>query len=262
MKIYRRIFGKISDESMKSVLEGILKEDLGLSYFSKDLDESSVEYNRIKEYVEIFNLEDGVIGTEFTEKEILAAEVLCFIGGRPFAYPQPEEPKYLENTYVDSCYSCGAFGEQKADFVIKKDPNLKLNSLVSLHWVFGELFSERTLYKEFFKQLGLDMRLVRLNKKTEQAESVVQIVLPRLDKPLKIENLDFTTCQKCARKKYIPTTIGFFPMPEQKNFSIISTSEFFGSAHSADHRILVSNSIMKEMLKLKIAKQHQFVPCK
>lgn len=262
MKIYRRIFGKISDNSMKSTLENILKEDLGFSYFSKDVDENSTEYAFVKKYIEPFNLTHDIIGTKFSNEEILNAEVLCFIGARPFAYPQPEDPRYLANTYADSCNVCGTFGEQVAEFLIKKEPALKTNSLVSLHWVLGELFCTVELYKEFFQKLGLGIREVKVVKTGKTSKVVIQLQLPVLDSALEIENLAHTVCPKCNRIKYIPTTTGYFPKPRNANFLMAGTQEFFGSGHAADHRILLTNSVMKEMLKMKIAKIHQFVPCK
>lgn len=260
MKIYRRLFGKIESTSMRAELEAILKEDIGSIYFSKDFSEESDEYNLLKNYIEIYNLNDSVIGTEFTDEEILDAEILCFNGGKPFGYPQPEEPKYLENTYLNSCYTCGGFGDQKADFVVKKEPNLKLNSVATLHWVFGELFSETSLYEGFFKKMGLEKRAVIIKKGMAIAKSAVQVILPELETDLNMGDLSFSTCTTCGRVKYIPSTIGFFPRPGKMDFSITRTRAFFGSGHSADHRILVTNKVMKEMIDRKIAKKHQFVP--
>jgi hypothetical protein len=162
---------------------------------------------------------------------------------------------------LDACYNCGCFGDQKSDFIIKKEPNLKPNTVATLHWVFSELFSEKRLYLEFFKKLGLSMRNLKLKNGTEVAESVVQVLLPQLKSELNMNELEFSTCTVCGRIKYTPSTIGFFPKPETVDFHIIRTREFFGSGHSADHRILLTNDLMKEMIKRKIAKKHQFVPC-
>ncbi|PTS93383.1 hypothetical protein DBR11_25405 [Pedobacter sp. HMWF019] len=247
---------------MKANLEKILNEDLGTSYFSTDLEEESIRYSMILNYICDYGLHDSVIGTKFTDKEILEAEILCFTGGRAFSYPHPEEPKFLENTYLNSCGYCGAFGKQKTDFVIKKEPNLKYNSVVSLHWAFGEIFCNSDSYKDFFKKLGLEYRPVIVKKENQPSESVVQVVLPLADSELRIKEVDFTKCSHCGRIKYTPNTIGFFPQPEDENFSIMNTQEFFGSGHSAAHRILLTNDVMKEMIKSNMAKKHQFVPCK
>lgn len=118
MKIYRRIFGKVVNQMMKKKLEEIFNESVETVYFSKDVDEKSNEYHLIKQYVNSYGFHDSVIGTEFTDEEIFGAEVVCFTGGRPFAYPQPEEPKFLDNTYLNSCYNCGCFGDQKSGFSV------------------------------------------------------------------------------------------------------------------------------------------------
>jgi len=262
MKIYRQIFGKIDTESMKANLEEILKEDLGWGYFSKNLEEESNEYNLLKSYINVYNLHDSAIDTEFTKEEVYDSEILCFRGGRPFSYPEPQEPKFLDNTYLNSCYECGTHGEQKADFVIKKDPSLKLNSVGTLHWVFGELFSEKSLYDNFFSEFGLDMRPVKISKTDRFASSVVQVVIPELKYNLNMKNLEHSVCSQCGIVKYIAGNVGFFPVPEDKDISIVRTKEFFGSGHSAHNKVLLNNGIMQEMTKRKIAKVHQFTPCR
>ncbi|MGQ7855150.1 hypothetical protein ACUN24_13020 [Pedobacter sp. WC2501] len=262
MKIIRRISGKIEDSLMKKNLEILLNEDIGTAYFSKDMEEDSHEYEMIAKIVDSHNLHDSIIGTKFSSQEILDSEILVFTGGRAFAYPQPESPDYLTNTYNDSCLYCGVFGEQENDFVIKKEPDLKKQKVMTLNWVFGELFAEINSYDLYFKPMGLDSRTLSLSKGGKIAEHVVQVIIPSLEKEIKMDELEFSKCPVCSRIKYIPSTIGFSPKPEIVDFNIVKTVEFFGTGHSANHKILVNHNVMRSMIEQKMAKLHQFVPCR
>lgn len=247
---------------MKRSLEAILHEDIGEIYFSKDLEEDSYKYKTIEKFVDCYNLHDSIIGTEFSSQEILDSEVLIFRGGRPFAYPQPEEPAFIKNTYKNSCFNCGVFGEQKNDFVIRKEPALKKHKVMSLNWVFDELFTDTNLYNLYFKQIGLNNRKLKLVKSGTAAEHVVQVIIPSLEKEIEMGGLEFSKCYICSHIKYTPTTIGFFPKPQIVDFNIVKTKEFFGSGHSAHHKILVNHNVMSAMVKQKMAKLYQFVPCR
>jgi len=76
-----------------------LKEDLGLNYFSKDLDESFTDYKLLQEYIDLYNFDNSIIGTEFTDHEISQSEVLWFKGAAPFSYPEPNT-HYLKKMYL------------------------------------------------------------------------------------------------------------------------------------------------------------------
>ena len=89
-----------------------------------------------------------------------------------------------------------------------------------------------------------------------------QLVLPELQGGLELSHLSQEVCDECGRIRYSPTFIGFFPLPKQVDFFMTKTKEFFGSGHSAYQKILVTNVAMKELIKHKLAKQHQFAPCR
>lgn len=262
MIIYRRIFGNIDSQIKKEKLEKVFKTSFEWGYFTKDIDEKSVEYAAILEFIKPFNLDDSILGAEFSEQEVFDAEILCFIGARAFSYPEPQEPVFLNNTYLDCCNECGVHGIQKNEFEIKKEPKLGNKGLGMLHWVHDELFVGIELYKNFFKQLSILKRPVKIYKRDKNADSVIQLVIDELSDDLDMTGLESTCCKTCNKTKYLPTVTGFFPLPHKRDFDLIKTREFFGSGKSASHRILMSNEIMQQMIKMKIAKQHQFVPCK
>lgn len=145
MKVIRRIFGNIDSNEKKMLIEHAFGCKMDRGYFNHDLDEKSEEYNRTKKLVYMLDLQDVVIGSEFTKEEIEQAEVLVFGGAWTSGYPQPLDPiSVFGNTYIDSCSECGIHGEQKAPFQLMK-PKLGKHKLMQLNWVFDELFSERIL---------------------------------------------------------------------------------------------------------------------
>lgn len=260
MIIYRRVFGNIDDFVKKEELERILRAKVDDGYFSMDLDEKSEEYHRMTGFILKHSFHHEVIGTSFTKQEIETAEVLCFLGAPTFAYPEPQEPSYLNATYDSVCGKCGIYGAQKANFVVAKDKQFSKNKLASLHWVFGELFCDVDIYESFFKSkfLSRDLEI----KNGSKSELVKQLVLPELNDNLELSHLSYDICSECGQRKYVPTIVGFFSLPKQRDFFMARTKEFFGSGHSAHQKILVSNSAMKELIKNKLAKQHQFAPCR
>ena len=263
MIVYRRIFGNIDSKIGKYTIENIFKIPFEWGYFTKDIDEKSVEYGRIKRLIKPLGLHDSILGAEFTKQEIFDAEILCFKGAKTFSYPEPQEPTtFLDNTYLDCCRECGTYGIQKMDFEIRRAFKPNSLSLGMLHWVFDELFVGTDISRDFFlRQLKLRERPLKIYRKDKEAHSIAQLIIDELDHDLDMAELESTYCMMCNKTKYIPTITGFFPLPQNRNFDLIKTREFFGSGKSASHRILLSNDIMQQMIKLKIAKQHQFVPC-
>lgn len=263
MIIYRRIFGNIDSQIKKEKIEKIFKTTFDWGYFSKDIDQNSIEYANLLPFIKQFNLNDDILGVEFSKQEVLDAEILCFMGAKAFSYPEPQEPMFLDNAYSDYCKECGTHEIQKRDFEIKKEPKSDSLSLGMLHWVFDELFIGTEVSRSFFlKQLKLLERPVKIYKKSKNADSVVQLVVDELDCDLDMIGVEGICCKVCNKTKYLPTVTGFFSLPQKRNFDLIKTREFFGSGKSASHRILMSNDIMQQMIKLKIANHHQFVPCK
>ena len=106
------------------------------------------------------------------------------------------------------------------------------------------------------------MREVVLYRKNVNSKTIVQLIIPKAQFAIDLLGLDFSICPICKEKKYSPTVIGFFPALPDLNFSILKTQEYFGSGHSAFNRIIVSNEIMNEMVKNKLAKQYNFIPTK
>ncbi|TJY63551.1 hypothetical protein FAZ19_18410 [Sphingobacterium alkalisoli] len=262
MKVIRRIFGNLDTKDNKDFIEKIFNTSFEWGYFIKDVDEKSQEYKQVREVITKNGWHDSVIGTEFSKQEVYNAEILYFVGARAFSYPEPQSPSFLESTYFDSCKECGIYGEQKADFAIKKQPILGSGGLGTLHWVYDELFSTYEVYKNYFEGLNMDFRPVKLMNKKVSAENIVQLIIPLHNTSLEMARFESSSCEVCGRIKYSPSIHGFFPLPKGNSFHITKTNEFFGSGHSASHRILVSNEMMQQMIQHKMAKYHQFVPCK
>ncbi len=261
MKVFRRIFGDIDTRDKKESVENVFEKKFDWGYFSQDVDERSDEYDRIAEIALKYGWQDLVIGTIFLKEEILNADVLYFIGAKPFSYPEPGTPDYLASTYSYYCKLCGVYGEQKADFLVNGRARLGSIGLGSLNWVYDELFSTNPRYEDLFANLGLGSRPVKLYKRNSGAENLVQLVLPMLDCDLDMSGIGSECCEKCGNIKYKPTVNGYFTMPRKMDFQIAKTREFFGSGGNASHRIMMSNEVMQKLIQLKMARYHQFVPC-
>jgi len=262
MKIIRRIFGNIDNRTKKTRIENALGIKLDDGYFNHDLDEKSEEYSKIEKLVHDLNLQDDVIGTEFTKKEIEEARTLVFRGVWATGYPQPEDPKeVIRNTYANSCPECGIHDDQKAPFQMK-EPNLGKHKMMNLNWINDEIFAEHDLYDRFFKDFGIGMREAILFKKNIPVKTVVQLNIPKAEFTFDMKGIDFSICPICDRKKYFPVVNGFFPAPTNLNFHIIKTQEYFGSGYSAFNKIMVSNEIMTKMIENKLAKYYHFIPAK
>jgi len=262
MKVIRRIFGNIDTREKKILIENALKIRIDDGYFNHDLDADSTEYKNIKKLVCSLNLQDDIIGTEFTEQETEEAKILVFRGIWATGYPQPKDTiKFSNNTYVNSCPNCGIHGEQKAPFQME-EPKLGKHKIMQLNWINDEIFVERDLYEKLFKNFGIEMREALLYKKNVPVRSVIQLNIPKAKFEFNMNEIEFSICPICAQKKYSPVVNGFFPTPIESNFHIIRTREYFGSGHSAFNKILLSHELMDTMIKDRLAKYYHFEPTK
>lgn len=261
MRIIRKIFGKIENCDQQHLIENALKIKMEPGYFNERVYEDSEEYDSIQKLEYLLNLQDNIVGTEFTDREIEESEFLVFIGNWQTGYPQPDGNRPLSTVYKNFCLECGVHDEQIAPFQIKQ---LKLGKhrMFLLNWVFDQLFMDREFYEHFFKKLGLKYKDVILYKKNKFVESIVQLDIPDAPFEWKPDHLPSSICPVCNRIKYWPVIIGYYPRPQVDNLTILASKEFFGDGGAANHNILVSNKIMKELIKEKVAKIYQFIPTK
>ncbi len=261
MRIVRRIFGNIDTHEKKILIEGALAAKKENGYFNHDLFEDSQEYKNIKKLVNYLGLQDDLIGTDFTNEEIEKSDFLVFKGAWANGYPQPETNRreLWGNTFANNCFECGIHVDQIAPWQIKQ-PKLGSHRLFMLNWVNDVLFADKELYQSFFKSILIEKKEVILYKKNTTIQSVVQLDIPTAMFKLELNNLNFSTCPVCSRIKYTPTVSGFYTSPKENNLTIVRTQEFFGTGHAAFNKIIVSNEIMQQLIKRKLAKIHQFIP--
>ena len=262
MVIYRRIFGNIDSDAKKILIEGALKVKLDWGFFNYDVDEQAEKYDSIKRLVASLNLQDDVIGTTFTKGEVEQSDAVVWSGKATKGYPQPEDPiEVNRSTYRNSCHECGVHDEQYALFKIKNIA-IRKNKIFALNWIHDEVFVERAFYDAFFSKLGIDMVEVLNYRNGKTLDNVVQLKIPKSEVEIDMRDREFVVCAICGRKKYSPTTKGFFPMPSYSGFDIIKTKEYFGSGGSAFNQILIFKDLMKSLMSTKLAKYYNFIPAR
>ncbi len=190
-----------------------------------------------------------MVRTEFTRKELQAAHWLE-MGAWHHGYPQPHEDVFgsLQATYdlTDWCERCGIGKKQNAPFQMKGEPKWGRNGVMQLIWVYDELFVAPDAWSRVFKSAGVASRPV-LNTKGVELETVVQLVVNEWVS-IVTDGLASERCERCGRTKFVPVTRGTFPaLREPPSASIVRTNEYFGSGAQADHRVLVSQEIVRAL---------------
>lgn len=268
MRIVHHI-GVNPDIKQKKILTqiGIKVPDLNnpvTNFFAFDVYEDSKEYELLRKYIIEWELLD-MIGTEFTDEEINNAAILVTNAQWLNGYPQPEQNfEYLNKTYdfpLGSCKKCCIGKIQKDHFRIRKEPNWGSKKIFHLNWVFDELIVRKEIYENIFKKYGISSNPVNLYKKETTVENTVQLIIPEVNTPLKLDEFPYEIIKVCGHKKFVPYFKGFFPSFEATvNLPIWKSKEWFGSGGSAFKRIFVTQSVRQELLAHKI--KMDFVPVK
>lgn len=197
------------------------------------------------------------IGNEFSNDDYSNASNFMILPNWQTLYPQPEKNfAYLEETYdlKDYCQLCGIGAVQKNPFRIKNEIKLGKKASFILNWVFDEIFVSKDVYMKIFSPIEIGCMPVLLHKNSKIIDDVVQLTISKSTAKLKIENVEFTKCEKCDRKKYTPITSGYFPgfIDDSYTPNIVKSQEYYGSGKSASHWIVVSQSFRKILLKEKL----------
>jgi len=234
------------------------------NFFAFDVYEDSREYERLRKYIIEWQLLD-MIGTEFTDEEINNATMLVTHAQWLNGFPQPEQDfEYLNKTYdfpPGACKNCRLGKVQKEFFRIHKKPNWGNKKIFHLNWVFDELFVRKDIYEAIFKKYGLAVNPVKLYKKEIIVEDTVQLIIPEVDIPLKLDEFPYETNNVCGHKKFVPYFRGFFPSFDGPiDLPIWKSTEWFGSGGSAFKRIFITQKVRQDLLTYKI--KMDFVPVK
>ena len=256
MKIYHRVFATV-DIHKEKVLRTMgmdlyriprVHEEVGSAKFYFDIAETDIEWVRVQEIAQEWDLRISVGGPRFSQQDLDEAPYLE-ISAREKGYPQPEKDfQYLKASYDLSqyCDQCGTGAVQSAPFRFKGEPKWGRNSIMTLNWVHDELFVTPELWETVFKPFGVGCGVVLKHKTGDKLKTVVQLVTDEVTAPpLKgIERFSSETCTKCDRKKYILQIKDYWPpFDGPMEDHVCRTKEWFGSGFSAMRPIIVKKDI-------------------
>jgi hypothetical protein len=250
------------DKSQVKILEKYgIKVETGYDRF--DIEENET-YIAIKPYLDKWKIFDTVI-SKFTREEEDGADLLVFLGNWANGYPMPDgDAGYKKTTYNNAAYceKCGFGLQQKEPFRLKKAPNWGSNKkMFSLNWVYDELFLKKDFYEEVFQPLGFSCREVLLYKKESIIADTVQLIIPVIDVPLKLDGYPFEICKVCSQKRWNLVSQGFFP-PFDGNVNgqhLFKSKEWFGTGANTRKYIFMSAELRQKLNKTKI--RASYYPC-
>lgn len=248
MRIRHRI-SFASSPSLQKVLSSIGIAVAAEGFVSFEVGEEQETWPRVKQWV----AESGAldfITTEFSQAEIAHASWVELVPDWHHGYPQPDEENfgYLKATYDlhDWCSVCGLGKRQKAPFQLKRAPRWGRRALMQLNWVFDEYFVRHDVWREVFLPHGIGSLPV-FDKSGNELADVRQLLIED-EAVVATGSLDFSRCARCGRMKFVPSTRGPFPpLDLEPSRPIAHTRESFGTGAQADKRVLVHQSLVREM---------------
>ena len=190
--------------------------------------------------------------TTFTKDEIARARWSTLQSDWHYGYPLPrvDEFGYLEATYdlTEYCPACGMGLRQKAPFQIVGEPKWRGRGLLSLNWVFDELFVKPEVWATIFQPYGVRSRPV-LNRRGLELETIVQLAVEE-SVALDTTTLVPETCPRCRRVKYRGVSRGPLPpLVGEPSGHMARTAESFGAGGAAANYFpLVSQSLARALL--------------
>lgn len=191
-----------------------------------------------------------VVWTEFSDREIEAADSLRLASDWLHGYPQPEDT-YERATYDlgAHCPECGIGAKQRAPFAMKKEPKWGKKTILQLNWVFDQHFVKPELWEAVFKPRGVECMPVKEHGSKRDLNTVVQLVIPDLDIEVNAPACAAQRCPRCDRVKYVPHVRGPFPALRSKpaDVPIFRAATWFGSGASANRPVFVSREFRAAM---------------
>lgn len=247
---------KIDDSPLTKRLTGV--------FVWFDIDESHPAWPKLSAMLDEWDV-TTFSGARFSEKDRHAAPFLE-LGAWAHGYPMPDlDFGYLEATYdlADYCEKCGIGNRQIAPFRMKREPKWGKKHIMSLEWVYDELFVQPEAWERTFRPFGIGCRPVLHHKSGSKLQTVVQLdITATAASPLKIPADQPTEfCATCGRTKYQPIQLGPFPGFEtEPTEAMLKTREWFGSGAEARRPVIISSRLFRTMREHQI-KGAVFWPC-
>jgi hypothetical protein len=212
MRIIHHVVIDSSPQTTARLLDFGIKPNVGFLVTTFDIEETDARWPELKTWIASTRAGD-MIRAEFTAEEIAMARRLELSSSWHHGYPQPNEGEfgYLAATYnlSDYCEKCGSGAVQRAPFQMKGEPKWGRKEIVSLNWVFDELFVTPRLWEKVFKPFGVECCDV-LSPGGKVLNSVVQLQSERTF-DINENGLPVQRCAKCQRTKFLPTDSGPSP---------------------------------------------------
>jgi hypothetical protein len=219
-------------------------------FFSVLVDEGP-GWARLQEWL---NGRDDVIvvaTTEFSKSELESARNLRVFSSWHWGYPQPEDDFPSSKTYDLSSYcgACGVGAIQVRPFILKGEPRWGSRSLLSLNWVFGELFVKPEVWRALLLPLGVKARPV-LDGKSRTLTQVVQVEITE-SVELDVSGLTPMRCPDCTRIKYEWPVRGYALAPiVAPEHAIARSTQWFGSGAAANNSLIASAPVYSALKEL------------
>lgn len=217
-----------------------------------DIAESDPAWPRLEPLLIVWGHQHAWIHTEFTAREKREADLLEMMSTWNWDYPKPEKDgRYMAVTYDVSgyCRKCGMGAKQIAPFRFRGEPRWGRRHILQVNWVFDEYFVLPEVWEDLFKKYGVQFLPVLKHQTGQPLETVVQLKIDTYaTAPLKLDDAPYETCPFCHRVKYLPWCRGFSPpFTARQSADIFKTNEYFGSGGAADHAVIVSARLFREI---------------
>ena len=183
-------------------------------------------------------------------------------------YPQPDDAEDGEDDYMsityDSTHYCGACGTglvQKAPFRLRGEPKWGRRSLMGLNWIWDEIFTTPTVWREVFRPFGIECRPVVKNKTGAELETCVQLVIDNVVDHVIPRSHPFEYCPVCQITRWEYVKVDFFPKPAaEPSSAICKSAQYFGTGHASHNQITISKALYAEIERRGL-KGIDFGPC-
>lgn len=187
--------------------------------------------------------------TEFSAKEIAAADFCVMRGVNTHGYPQPETNfDYMKETYSsdEHCRSCGTGLFQVAPFRIKRSVKMGRSSFMQLHWVVGEFFMSTAAWRAHLMPLGVPGLGVR-DTKGQSIEEIVQLVTTKRAE-FNMDGIAGVACPVCGRERYMAHDRGYFPCSDAfPDLPAFRSEQYFGAGGVAFNEVVVRADVVRKI---------------
>lgn len=197
-----------------------------------------------------------VYDTYFTKNEVLSAEWARLVSSYIEGYPEPFETWVTSPiNYINNCRECGTF-QQASNFQIKREPALRGNDFMTLNWAVSAFFCTPQVISVFNSHQikGYEPWKVILTKTESESKKIYQLFVPNETAPglLEVSDLASEICPKCNITRYSHHLRGEMLYKRESidlGLDIVRSKEWFGAMRDAYQEILVSNRVIKLVIK-------------